>query len=202
MTRTTDGRLTEVSRYIDELEARMHVHGPDDRQRIRRDAHALRQEQANALAVARHAPDRIGSTSAASVAPRGGRAAIRRRPGRARSAFTAAVDGELQGWDVFERLHTTAAARTGTARAQAEAGVTELRRRPSPWATAWMTFAERACLDPVRARDVRNPGDGGLVLLALIAAFSLVKGSTELVVATGGARVIKRQHNPRTGATG
>src|SRR3954469_25219207 len=32
---------------------------PDDRQRIRRDVHALRQEQANALAVARHAPDRI-----------------------------------------------------------------------------------------------------------------------------------------------
>jgi hypothetical protein len=59
MTRTIDGRLTEVSRYIDELEARMHVHGPDDRQRIRRDVHALRQEQANALAVARHAPDRI-----------------------------------------------------------------------------------------------------------------------------------------------
>ena len=46
-----------------------------------------------------------------------------------------------------------------------------------------------------------KPGDGALVLLALIAAFSLVKGITELVVAIGGARIMKRQHNPLTGAT-
>ena len=37
-----------------------------------------------------------------------------------------------------------------------------------------------------------KPGDGALVLLALIAAFSLVKGITELVVAIGGARIMKR----------
>ena len=45
-----------------------------------------------------------------------------------------------------------------------------------------------------------KPGDGALVLLALIAAFSLVKGVTELVVAIGGARIMKRTLTP-TGAT-
>ena len=46
-----------------------------------------------------------------------------------------------------------------------------------------------------------KPGDGALVLLALIAAFSLVKGITELVVAIGGARIMKRAFTTPTGAT-
>ena len=45
-----------------------------------------------------------------------------------------------------------------------------------------------------------KPGDGALVLLALIAAFSLVKGITELVVAIGGNRIMKREFNTLTGA--
>lgn len=45
-----------------------------------------------------------------------------------------------------------------------------------------------------------KPGDGALVLLALIAAFSLVKGITELVVAIGGARIMKRELDTLTGA--
>src|SRR4249919_568339 len=45
-----------------------------------------------------------------------------------------------------------------------------------------------------------KPGDGALVLLALIAAFSLVKGITELVVAIGGARIMKRGFTTPTGA--
>ena len=44
-----------------------------------------------------------------------------------------------------------------------------------------------------------KPGDGALVLLALIAAFSLVKGVTELVVAIGGARIMKRTFTPYRG---
>ncbi len=46
-----------------------------------------------------------------------------------------------------------------------------------------------------------KPGDGALVLLALIAAFSIVKGITELVVAIGGARIVKREFTTSTGAT-
>jgi uncharacterized membrane protein HdeD (DUF308 family) len=37
-----------------------------------------------------------------------------------------------------------------------------------------------------------KPGDGALVLLALIAAFSLVRGISELVVAIGGKRLLER----------
>ena len=131
MTMTIDEPLAEVSQYIDYLETQMRVHGRDDRQRIRRRVHALRQEQANALAAVRHAPDRIGDRagrlrSRLSVAERSFEADM----ATSSSAFAAAVHMELQGWDAFaERLQTTAAARTGTARAQAEAGITELRRR-------------------------------------------------------------------------
>jgi len=45
-----------------------------------------------------------------------------------------------------------------------------------------------------------KPGDGALVLLALIAAFSLVKGITELVLAIAGARIMKRGFTTPTGA--
>jgi uncharacterized membrane protein HdeD (DUF308 family) len=38
-----------------------------------------------------------------------------------------------------------------------------------------------------------KPGDGALVLLALIAAFALVGGITELVVAIGGQRLLERE---------
>jgi uncharacterized membrane protein HdeD (DUF308 family) len=36
-----------------------------------------------------------------------------------------------------------------------------------------------------------NPGDGALVLLSLIAAFALIVGITELVVAIGGQRIVQ-----------
>ena len=38
-----------------------------------------------------------------------------------------------------------------------------------------------------------KPGDGALVLLALIAAFALVRGIAELVVAIGGQRLLERE---------
>jgi uncharacterized membrane protein HdeD (DUF308 family) len=37
-----------------------------------------------------------------------------------------------------------------------------------------------------------EPGDGALVLLALLAAFALIRGITELVVAIGGRRLVER----------
>jgi uncharacterized membrane protein HdeD (DUF308 family) len=45
-----------------------------------------------------------------------------------------------------------------------------------------------------------KPGDGALVLLALIAAFSLVFGITELIVAIGGPSLIRRQVHSATRA--
>jgi hypothetical protein len=131
MTTTIDEPLAEVSWRIDELEARMRVHGPDDRQRIRRHVHALRQEHANARAAARQDPGRIDDRvarlrSRLEVAERSFEADLAEN----RSAFTAGVEAELHCWDAYtERLQTTAAARTGTARAQTEAGIADLRRR-------------------------------------------------------------------------
>jgi uncharacterized membrane protein HdeD (DUF308 family) len=46
-----------------------------------------------------------------------------------------------------------------------------------------------------------KPGDGALVLLALIAAFSLVRGTIELVVSIGGDRIVKREFDRLTGAS-
>lgn len=46
-----------------------------------------------------------------------------------------------------------------------------------------------------------KPGEGALVLLALIAAFSLVRGAIELVVAISGGRIMKREFDQLTGAS-
>ena len=59
------------------------------------------------------------------------------------SAFAAALEAELHGWDMFaERLQATAAARTGEARDRAEGAVKDLRRR---------RLAVAQCLDDLRA---------------------------------------------------
>jgi uncharacterized membrane protein HdeD (DUF308 family) len=46
-----------------------------------------------------------------------------------------------------------------------------------------------------------KPGDGALALLALIAAYALILGLTELAVAIGGEKVIKRGLEPLSTAT-
>ena len=45
-----------------------------------------------------------------------------------------------------------------------------------------------------------KPGDGAIVLLSLIAAFSLVFGITELIVAVGGPRIFHHEARKITGA--
>ena len=57
---TIDERLAEVDRRIDDLEAGMGPRRSDQRQSVRRHVDALRQEQANAQAAARHTPDPVG----------------------------------------------------------------------------------------------------------------------------------------------
>jgi hypothetical protein len=144
MTMMVDERLAEVGRHIDDLEARVRGRGAEQRQRMRRHAVALRHEQANAIAAIRRAPthvdDRIARLrSRLEVAERSLDADV----AEDRSAFTAAVEAELHSWDVFaERLQATAAARTGTARDQAEARMRALRRQ---------RFAVTENLDALRA---------------------------------------------------
>jgi hypothetical protein len=131
MTTTIDERLAEAGRRIDDLEAAMRLRGSDERRYVRRHVEALRQEQANAEAAARRTPDPVGERlsrlrSRLDVAER----SLQTDRARGRSDFTAAVEAELHAWDAFaERLQTTAAARTGSARDRAESGIKELRRR-------------------------------------------------------------------------
>jgi hypothetical protein len=144
MTMMVDERLAEVGRHIDGLEARVRVRGAEQRQRMRRHTVALRAEQANAIAATRRAPARVDDR----VARLCSRLAVAERSLDAelaedRSTFTAAVEAELHSWDVFaERLQATAAARTGTARDQAETGMRALRRQ---------RFAVTESLDALRA---------------------------------------------------
>jgi hypothetical protein len=131
MTTTIDERLAEVGRRIDDLEAGVGLRRSDQRQNVRRHVDALRQEQANAQAAARHTPDPVGER----LSRLGSRLDVAKRSidadlAQDRSHFTAAVEDELHGWDAFaERLQATAAARTGSARDRAETGIKELRRR-------------------------------------------------------------------------
>lgn len=131
MTMMVDEQLAEIGQGIDELEARVRIHGAEQRQRMRRHTVALRHEQANALAATRRAPanvdDRVARLrSRLEVAER----SLDADAAEDRSTFTAAVEAELHSWDVFaERLQATAAARMGTAREQAEAGTRALRRQ-------------------------------------------------------------------------
>lgn len=131
MTITLDERLTDVRQPIDALEAQVRLRGAGQRQRLRRRVHALREEQANALAAARRTPDGLDDR----VARLRSRIEVAERSFEAdvaadRSSFTAAVEAELHGWDVFaECLQSAAAERRGEARDQAELAITQVRLR-------------------------------------------------------------------------
>jgi hypothetical protein len=125
-----DERLAEVDRRIDDLESGIGLRRSDQRQSVRRRVEALRQGQANAQAAARLSPDPIGERlsrlrSRLDVAER----SIDADLAHDRPQYAAAVEAELRGWNAFaERLQATAAAKSGTARDRAEAGIKELRR--------------------------------------------------------------------------
>jgi chromosomal replication initiation ATPase DnaA len=131
MTTMIDEALSDAGRRIDELEARMHVHAAERRHRMRRHINALRQEEANAIAAGRRAPDQLDDRAARlrsriEVADRSFDADL----AEDRRGFAAAVEAELRGWEMFtERLQAAAAARRGRAREQAEAGITQLQRQ-------------------------------------------------------------------------
>jgi hypothetical protein len=132
MTPMVDESLAATGQRIDDLEARIRVHTPERRLSMRRHAVALRHEQANALAAARRAPAQTTDERAARLRSRLEVAehSLDADLAEDRSAFTAAVEAELESWDRFiERLLTRAAEQTGPARDHAEAAITALRRQ-------------------------------------------------------------------------
>ncbi len=123
-------RLAEIACRIDRLHASTHARTPAAKIEIQRRVDALRTEEALTRAAVREAAagieQKLGhldtrveiaeQSAAADVAQDG-------------SAFVTAVEAELHTWDAYlERLQVKAAMTAGSAREQAEAAVSELRR--------------------------------------------------------------------------
>jgi hypothetical protein len=130
-TTTSDRRLAELRRHIDELDARSRSTGSDARARLQQRFRALREEEAAARAAVYEAADvaagRLGQLEA-DLAIAEDRLSSE-LAGDARS-FAHAVQDELHDWDAYlERLQIRAAALGPRGREQAEAAIRDLRRR-------------------------------------------------------------------------
>ena len=127
---TMEERLAEIGRRIDRLHARAQAGTSEAKIGIQRRVDALRKEQASARAAVHEAAagieeklrqldTRVGiaeQSAAADVA-------------EDRRTFVHAVEAELRRWDAcLERLQVKAATTAGSAREQAEAAISELRR--------------------------------------------------------------------------
>ena len=127
-TTTTERRLAELSRRIEALDGSARS-GDELTPRMQRHLDALRRHEARARAAIGETPEEIDGTLVQlemrlDVAGH----SLTADAADDRSTFTSAVDQELDSWDAYlERLQTSAATRAGRARAQAEAGVGELR---------------------------------------------------------------------------
>ena len=131
ITTTVGERLAEIHRHIHELEARARAGAAEAEPPMQRHVDALRQEEAAVVTTVREAPARID----AKLTQLEARLEVAENSLAAdgyetRWMFTGAVEAELHSWDAyFERLQTTAAARDGEAREQAEAALRDLRAR-------------------------------------------------------------------------
>jgi hypothetical protein len=129
-TMTMERRLAELSLHIEALAARSRS-GDEVSSRMQRHLAALRQHEAHARAAIGETPEEIDRTLAQlevrlDIAGHSLTADAANNP----STFTSAVDQELRSWDAYlERLQTSAVARAGRAREQAEARIGELRRQ-------------------------------------------------------------------------
>lgn len=127
-TMTTERRLAELSRRIAALDVSARS-GDGLTPRTQRHLDALRRHEARARAAIGETPEEIdGALAQLEMRLDVAGHSVTADAATDRSAFTSAVDQELDGWDAYlERLQTSAATRAGRARAQAEAGIGELR---------------------------------------------------------------------------
>jgi hypothetical protein len=139
-TKTADRRLEEMHDRIDRLEAKAQASGAGARDSIKSQLEALRRQEASARAALKEAHDvkaREADEHAAAAEDR-----LRQLETRARSAehalaaelaedkktFTEAMEADVAEFEAFfKRLEAQAAAKTGTAREQAEAAIGDLR---------------------------------------------------------------------------
>jgi hypothetical protein len=129
-TKTTEDALTELSRHIDDLDARVNSGKAETRAHLQDRLDMLREQEASARAAVREraeavdekfrqlemditiAEDRLASETAADA-----------------TSFAQAVEAELRDWDAaVERLQTRAATKAEDARRQAEVEIATLRQ--------------------------------------------------------------------------
>jgi hypothetical protein len=130
-TTTIEGRLEEMGRQIEALEAKARAGGGEAKSRIQPHLGALRAQEASARAAAHERAEAFDerfeqfearfhvaqSSLAADLADN-------------RETFADALESELQSWDTyFERLQAQTAMRAANAREQSEAAISDLRRR-------------------------------------------------------------------------
>jgi hypothetical protein len=130
-TTTFEERLAEMGRQIDELEAKGRSSAGGAKARIQRELGALRQQEASARADAAEQKDGFDEKFEQFQARlRVAQSAVAADLTENREKFADAVDAELHTWDTyFERLQAQTAMRAASTREQAEAGISELRRR-------------------------------------------------------------------------
>ncbi len=131
MPTTTEERLAEMGREIDELEAKACASTGEAKARIERQVGALRRQEGSARSAANSKANGFDERFEQFQARlRVARSAVAADRSDDRKAFTDAVEDELHTWDTyFERLQAQAALRAANARDQAEAAISDLRRR-------------------------------------------------------------------------
>jgi hypothetical protein len=126
-TTTIDDQIAEIRRRVDRLQA----HAQAGAQRTLRHLDALHREEAAVRAAARQAPDEVEARlgrlrTRLDVAEH----SLEADAAEDWEAFAAAVEAELQCWDIYlERLQAGVAAKAWKAREQAEAAIGDVRGR-------------------------------------------------------------------------
>jgi hypothetical protein len=130
-TATAEERLAEVRRQIEQLEAKGRASTGEGKSRIQRQLGALREQEASVRAAAEQRADTFdGKFEQFEARLHVAQSAIAAELSDDRKQFAAAVDDELHNWDTyFERLQAQTALRAANTREEAEAAISDLRKR-------------------------------------------------------------------------
>ena len=130
-TATVEERLAEMRHQVEELEAKGRASTGETKSRIQRQLGALRQQEASVRVAAQQRADTLdGKFEQFEARLHVAQSSIAADLSDDRKQFTTAVEDELRNWDTyFERLQAQTAMRAASAREQAEAAISDLRRQ-------------------------------------------------------------------------
>lgn len=131
VTTTVAERLAEMQSQIEELETKGAAGTAEAKVRIKRQLAALHKQESSARAAAKERVDAFEEKFEEFEARlQVAQSSVAAELSHDRQTFVDAVEDELQKWDnYFERLQAQAAWRAAGAREQAEAAISDLRRR-------------------------------------------------------------------------